>query len=346
METLLLCTERGESIGRHLQGHQGNGKNQKDVSKPPRDEQRQPEGDDQPPVISGDLSRVYPPFTVVEIKNALKAIHRRTVPGIDEFTSDICRATIFRDLGLFLAMANKCLDPKSYRPIGLFLVLGETAEKCFDNAWWPVFKIQLLAYNCPVSLYGMVQLPPGLFDRVSALVDSIVNVITLALVSLTAEQPADQPTLGQKVSILSGRAVANLPNEARHSLLLPKRNPLVDLMIRHRHLKNADACVNTVLANTSAGPLDNNGVTHGAKVVSQRSTRPKAGASGDLGWALSLPSQKSGEAKLTTFLTKHGRFELFRSPRPTRPIWTRSIGQLSFPTPKWKSKNNTRKQPT
>ncbi|GBP77957.1 Probable RNA-directed DNA polymerase from transposon BS [Eumeta japonica] len=71
---------------------------------------RQTDADDQPPVTSGDLPGVDPPFTGAEVRNALKAFHPRKAPGIDEFTSDICQAAIFRDLGLFLAMANKCLE--------------------------------------------------------------------------------------------------------------------------------------------------------------------------------------------------------------------------------------------
>ncbi|GBP24119.1 Retrovirus-related Pol polyprotein from type-1 retrotransposable element R1 [Eumeta japonica] len=116
---------------------------------------RQTDGDDRPPVTSGDLPGVDPPFTGAEFKNALKAFHPRKASGIDGFTSDICQATIFRDLGVFLAMANKCLEleyfprawkvaaikvipkpgkddyvrPKSYRPIGLFPVLGKTLER-------------------------------------------------------------------------------------------------------------------------------------------------------------------------------------------------------------------------
>ncbi|GBP24118.1 Probable RNA-directed DNA polymerase from transposon BS [Eumeta japonica] len=30
-------------------------------------------------------------------------------------------------------------------------------EGAFDNAWWPALKAQLLAYNCPVNLYGMLK---------------------------------------------------------------------------------------------------------------------------------------------------------------------------------------------
>ncbi|GBP71822.1 hypothetical protein EVAR_88677_1 [Eumeta japonica] len=69
---------------------------------------RQTNGDDQPSVTSGDLHGVDPPFTGAEVKNALKAFHPRKALGIDG--SEICQVAIFRDLGLFLTMANKCLE--------------------------------------------------------------------------------------------------------------------------------------------------------------------------------------------------------------------------------------------
>ncbi|GBP85083.1 Putative 115 kDa protein in type-1 retrotransposable element R1DM [Eumeta japonica] len=79
-------------------------------------------------------------------------------PGGPTFTG--AEAAIFRDLGLFLAMANKCLElgyfprawkvaaikvipkpgkedyarPKSYRPIGLLPVLGKTVERMLVGA--------------------------------------------------------------------------------------------------------------------------------------------------------------------------------------------------------------------
>ncbi|GBP21036.1 hypothetical protein EVAR_11067_1 [Eumeta japonica] len=71
---------------------------------------RRTDGSSQPPEASGDLLGVDPPFTGAEIRFALKAFHPRKAPGIDGFTSDICQAAIFRDVGLFLAMANKCLE--------------------------------------------------------------------------------------------------------------------------------------------------------------------------------------------------------------------------------------------
>ncbi|GBP61749.1 hypothetical protein EVAR_31077_1 [Eumeta japonica] len=52
---------------------------------------RQTDGDDRPPVTSGDLPEVDPPFTGAEVKNALKAFHPRKAQGNDGFTSDICR---------------------------------------------------------------------------------------------------------------------------------------------------------------------------------------------------------------------------------------------------------------
>ncbi|GBP83195.1 hypothetical protein EVAR_66746_1 [Eumeta japonica] len=55
----------------------------------------------------GDLLEVNPPFTGAEVRNALKKFHQRKAAGIDGFMSDICKAAIFRDLGLFLAMTNK-----------------------------------------------------------------------------------------------------------------------------------------------------------------------------------------------------------------------------------------------
>ncbi|GBP89237.1 Putative 115 kDa protein in type-1 retrotransposable element R1DM [Eumeta japonica] len=64
----------------------------------------------QPPETSRDLPGVEPPFSGAEIRSDFKAFRRRKSRGIDGFTSDICQAAIFRDLGLFLSMANKCLE--------------------------------------------------------------------------------------------------------------------------------------------------------------------------------------------------------------------------------------------
>ncbi|GBP30219.1 hypothetical protein EVAR_94527_1 [Eumeta japonica] len=71
-------------------------------------EEDEPTG--QSPITSGDMPRVDPPFTEAEVKNTLKSFHPRKASGIDGFTSDICQAAIFRNLELFLVMANKCLE--------------------------------------------------------------------------------------------------------------------------------------------------------------------------------------------------------------------------------------------
>ncbi|GBP90782.1 Putative 115 kDa protein in type-1 retrotransposable element R1DM [Eumeta japonica] len=39
----------------------------------------------------------------------------------------------------------------------IVLMVSLDIEGAFDNAWWPALKAQLLAYNCPVNLYGMVK---------------------------------------------------------------------------------------------------------------------------------------------------------------------------------------------
>ncbi|GBP97791.1 Putative 115 kDa protein in type-1 retrotransposable element R1DM [Eumeta japonica] len=116
-----------------------------------------------------------PPFTGAEVKMALKAFNPKKAPGIDGFTSDICQAAILRDLGLFLAMANKCLQlgyfprawkvatikvipkpgkddysrPKSYRPIGLLPVMGKTVERMlvWRIQWHIMPKLQTRQYG-------------------------------------------------------------------------------------------------------------------------------------------------------------------------------------------------------
>ncbi|GBP90791.1 Putative 115 kDa protein in type-1 retrotransposable element R1DM [Eumeta japonica] len=39
----------------------------------------------------------------------------------------------------------------------IVLMVSLDIEGAFDNAWWPALKAQLLAYNCPVNLFGMVK---------------------------------------------------------------------------------------------------------------------------------------------------------------------------------------------
>ncbi|GBP05590.1 hypothetical protein EVAR_3068_1 [Eumeta japonica] len=73
--------------------------------------------------------------------NQFKAFNPKKAPGIDGFTSDICQTAILRDLGLFLAMANKCLQlgyfPRAWKVATIKVIPKPGA---FDNAWWPALK--------------------------------------------------------------------------------------------------------------------------------------------------------------------------------------------------------------
>ncbi|KAJ0169140.1 hypothetical protein K1T71_014948 [Dendrolimus kikuchii] len=96
-----------------------------------------------------------PPFTVSELKNAMKSFNPKKAPGEDGITSDICAHAVIKAPELFLSLANKCLElgyfptewkkatvvilrkpgktvyntAKSYRPIGLLPVIGKLFEK-------------------------------------------------------------------------------------------------------------------------------------------------------------------------------------------------------------------------
>lgn len=96
-----------------------------------------------------------PPFTVAELRYAVKSFNPKKAPGLDGFTADICEAAIGVSEEIFLATTNACLQlsyypikwkeavvvvlrkpnkdnytqPKSYRPIGLLSVLGKILEK-------------------------------------------------------------------------------------------------------------------------------------------------------------------------------------------------------------------------
>ncbi|GBP46993.1 hypothetical protein EVAR_32512_1 [Eumeta japonica] len=120
----------------------------------PRRWERRTNGDDGPPVISGDLPGMDLPFTGAEVKNALKAFPQKS-SSIDGFMLDIFEVAIFRDMGLFLTMMHKYLElghfprawklavikiisksskddyahPKYYRSICLLPVLSKTMER-------------------------------------------------------------------------------------------------------------------------------------------------------------------------------------------------------------------------
>ncbi|CAK1582710.1 unnamed protein product [Parnassius mnemosyne] len=95
-----------------------------------------------------------PPFTISELNYALNSFKSKKAPGGDGFTADICREAISQNPGIYLSLANKCLElghfpiiwkeavvvvlrkpgredythPKAYRPIGLLSVMGKVLE--------------------------------------------------------------------------------------------------------------------------------------------------------------------------------------------------------------------------
>ncbi|GBP97300.1 hypothetical protein EVAR_90478_1 [Eumeta japonica] len=129
--------------------------------------------------------KVDPPFTGAGLGLLLKHSTLEG-PGIDGFTSDICQAAIFRDLGLFLAMANKCLelgysrawkvaasgDPEAgwerLRPSEVL----PSYRGAFDNAWWPALETQLRPW-LPVNLHGLVEATFGTGGESSSTLEGV-----------------------------------------------------------------------------------------------------------------------------------------------------------------------------
>ncbi|CAK1579866.1 unnamed protein product [Parnassius mnemosyne] len=94
-------------------------------------------------------------FTISELNYALNSFKPKKAPGGDGFTADICREAISQNPGIYLSLANKCLElghfpiiwkeavvvvlrkpgredythPKAYRPLGLLSVMGKVLEK-------------------------------------------------------------------------------------------------------------------------------------------------------------------------------------------------------------------------
>ncbi|GBP53032.1 hypothetical protein EVAR_43317_1 [Eumeta japonica] len=134
----------GEPVGRHLQG--SSGKREKPGGCPIKTDSGQVIGSGR---VSDPLAETFFPDDRVDTDDP----YHTEAPGIDGFISDICQAAIFRDLGLFLAMANKCLE------LGYFPEPGRWRQSrgAFDNAWWPALETQLRALGCPVNLHGLVR---------------------------------------------------------------------------------------------------------------------------------------------------------------------------------------------
>ncbi|GBP54089.1 LINE-1 reverse transcriptase homolog [Eumeta japonica] len=136
---------------------------------------RRTDGDGRLSVTSGGMSEWTTHFIGAEVNNALKAFHPRKSPCIDGFRSGICHTTIFRNLGLFQVIANKCLELgyfprswklasikvipkpskddnvrlKSYWPIGLLSVLGKIIERMLVRRlqWHLMPKLQAMQYG-------------------------------------------------------------------------------------------------------------------------------------------------------------------------------------------------------
>ncbi|GBP96414.1 Putative 115 kDa protein in type-1 retrotransposable element R1DM [Eumeta japonica] len=150
---------------------------------------RRTDGSIRPPEASDILSEMDPPFTGAEVKMALKAFNPKKAPGIDGFTSDICQAAILRDLGLFLAMANKCLQlgyfPGPGRPSP---VMGKTVERML------VWRIQWhIMPKLQTRQYGFMP-QRGTEDSLYDLMTHIHNELNLkriiVMVSLDIEGPS------------------------------------------------------------------------------------------------------------------------------------------------------------
>ncbi|CAK1600351.1 unnamed protein product [Parnassius mnemosyne] len=126
-----------------------------------------------------------------ELMWSASSFNPKKAPGNDGLTADICEAAMASDPKMFLAIANKCLSlayfpkkwkeavvvvlqkpgkesythPKSFRPIGLLLVLGKIYENMLIQRikWHIVPKISRTQYgfmpqrSTEDSLYDMVQ---------------------------------------------------------------------------------------------------------------------------------------------------------------------------------------------
>lgn len=147
--------------------------------------------------------------------SAVLSFNPKKAPGPDGFTADICAEAIGLDDGLFLALANKCLELahfpapwkeaavvvlrkpgktdysqlKSYRPISLLSIMGKIFEKMMVGR----IRFHILPRSNPRQ-YGFVPqrcTEDSLYDLVQHIKDRITQKEICVLVSLDIEGAFD-----------------------------------------------------------------------------------------------------------------------------------------------------------
>ncbi|GBP21029.1 Putative 115 kDa protein in type-1 retrotransposable element R1DM [Eumeta japonica] len=98
-----------------------------------------------------------------------------------------------------------------YKELNLKIVLMVSLdiEGAFDNAWWPALKAQLLAYNCPVNLFGMGSIAGPTFWNL--ILDSLLR--ELGELGVYVQAFADDVVL-----MFSGQSASSIEEEANHAL--------------------------------------------------------------------------------------------------------------------------------
>ncbi|KAJ2940789.1 hypothetical protein O0L34_g14906 [Tuta absoluta] len=156
-----------------------------------------------------------PPFTIVELREAICSFNPKKAPGPDGFTADICQSAIMQTEDVFLAILNKCLEishfpipwkeaavivlrkpgkknynePKSYRPIGLLPVMGKILEKIMIRR----IKWHVLPKANPRQ-YGFVPqrcTEDSLYDLVQYIKDNLKKKLINIVISLDIEGAFD-----------------------------------------------------------------------------------------------------------------------------------------------------------
>ncbi|XP_045541155.1 uncharacterized protein LOC123722714 [Papilio machaon] len=153
----------------------------------------------------------YRAFTEGELKWSASSLNPKKAPGIDGLNADICRAAIVLNPGIYLALANKCLElahfpaiwkeavvvilrkpgkadythPKSLRPIGLLPILGKILEKMLvARIHWHILP------QISPRQYGFMpqrSTEDALYDMMRHIHDGLSNRKLMVLVSLDIE---------------------------------------------------------------------------------------------------------------------------------------------------------------